>query len=336
MSVRVARVGVFLIACALASISTLASAATSEALPQQAESPFATAAELTSFSQQVQHLKARITEIRDQGEPLGAEIDRRQTRIAGALARLQNMQRDNAVRGNTDTGVPSILADSLADLIAIQRLALRPGQGSVTDTMVSYPFAYRAEDGAETGALPTYLAVPEGSFALTRLHGWLRSEKAEIGDRFELSATEPVVVDGHDAIPRNAIFEGHIAQVQRARRRERGGMLELVVDRVHLPGGQDSDVRANVVDASPAHRGDRRAGSVSAGQCGVVGVALVALLSRSDTSEAPIVTETGSGSALIASRGKELVLPPGSLLQLRFRNDPSVTATWSPAPPLER
>ncbi|MFQ5742112.1 MAG: hypothetical protein ACE5HV_00845 [Acidobacteriota bacterium] len=290
---------------------------------------YATAEALESLDVQASQIDRLIAARLRNGEPVSDQIGQEQTAIFGELARFREIQRRHEARGETITGVPKTDTEALADRIAALRLQLRTGQQVTTGNVQAGD-----QSGVQPGALPTPVAIPEGTRVVIRLKGWLSSQDAKEGDRFEATAVDGVTVGDQTIIPKGALFQGYVAKVQKAKRPSRGGKLTLVIDRVQGADGQMTAVKATVVGA--ASDGEELKGDgVDGGgalQRGILGAVLGGLLGGGKG--ALIGLGVGGGSTVFAGKGEEVDLPPGSQLRVRF--DTSVSVTWGPAPPTKQ
>lgn len=307
---------------------------------QQEEGQYARAAEIEALEVQAGQLDEMLKERLGRGEAVSDAIGRELTEIFGEIARFREIQRRHADAGGEGTGVARAEVAALADRIAALRVRIR-GEGGETpdpaDPPAGAPAGPEAGGAGMEGApgaagsepVPT-IDVPEGTRVIIELKSWLSSEDAEVGDRFEATATDDVIVDGRVAIPRDTLFEGYVAEVERARRASRGGALTLIVDRVYDRPDGATAVRATVVGA--AYGEDLEGEDVDTGEAvrrGILGAIIGGILGGGKG--ALIGLGIGSGGTLLAEKGEEVDLPPGTQLRVRFET--SVSVTFRPVGP---
>ena len=169
--------------------------------------------------------------------------------------------------------------------------------------------------------------VPRGTRAVLRLKGWLSSEEAEPGDRFEATLVEEITVDGRVAVPAGAIFGGRVVEVEKARRLSRGGKLTLIIDKLVSGEGPESPAAGRITGLAGGEdlKGDGASGD-GAAKGGIAGALLGGLLGG--TKGALIGIAIGTGGSLAAGRGKPLELPEGTYLRVKFDQEVKVTWTW--------
>lgn len=304
-------------------------------LLQQQEPRYASAAEIEALEVQAGQLDEMVEERPGRGEPVSDALGRELTEVFGEIARFREIQRRHADAGGEGTGVDRAEVDALADRIAALRVRIRghaaeePGiPGDPAAAGPAGPAGAGAERGPEARAEPPRTVdVPEGTRVIIELEGWLSSDDAEVGDRFEATATDDVLVDGRVAIPRDTLFEGYVAAVERARRASRGGALTLIVDRVYDDPDSPTAVRATVVGA--AYGADLEGEDVDTDRAvrrGILGAVIGGLIGGGKG--ALIGLGIGSGGTLLAEKGEEVDLPPGTRLRVRFET--SVAVTWRP------
>jgi hypothetical protein len=155
--------------------------------------------------------------------------------------------------------------------------------------------------------------VPDGTQIEIRLEDPLSSKTARPEDRVVATVADPVYGDrggSRPAIPAGTPVRGVVQSVQPAERPAKGGRLELTFNQLIL-GDQTVRMDARVVDMKQGGLNKR-----SAGLGAVVGGVLGAVL---DGAKGAVVGAIlGGGGAVVASSGKDVELPAGTLLTLRL------------------
>jgi hypothetical protein len=174
----------------------------------------------------------------------------------------------------------------------------------------------------DTGTLPasdadpaqrTEIDVPDGTPVQVRLEDPLSSRTARPEDRVVATIAEPVYGDrsgGRPAIPAGTPVRGLVQNVQPAERPAKSGRLDLAFNELLL-GDQTVRMDARVVDMKQGGLNKRNAGLGA-----VVGGVLGAVL---DGAKGAVVGAIlGGGGAVVATSGKDVELPAGTLLTLRL------------------
>ena len=185
-----------------------------------------------------------------------------------------------------------------------------------------------------TGSVPQAVAddvavVPVGTRTILRLKGWLSSKDAEPGDRFEAVLVDDLTVEGELIAPAGALFSGRVVDVERARQPARGGELTLVIDKLIGEDGAEAPAAGTIVgleDGSEIEGEDVDPDDAAKG--GVLGGVIGGILGGVEGALIGIVV--GAGGGIAAGRGKDVDLPDGTLLRVRFDREVEITWTWRP------
>lgn len=177
---------------------------------------------------------------------------------------------------------------------------------------------------ARSAPAPRQVIVPAGTELDVRLEDTLTSETASPGDRFTATAVAPVVAGNAVAIEAGTIFRGVVELVDQAGgRTDRTARLVLVVDRVEL-GGTTREVSATVLKASEKLQTGLGSETKKIGIGAGLGTVLGAVLGGK--TGAVVGAVAGGTGAVLATEGKEVELPRGTILHLRLDADLAVTA----------
>jgi hypothetical protein len=206
-------------------------------------------------------------------------------------------------------------------------------------------------DGFALGGLPsshdpaTFHELPAGTPAKVILLGALSASKSHPGDLFRARLIEPVKVGAAVVLPEGAILEGHVAKVVRPRSLSRSGSLLLFFDRLIPAEDPPTPLSATVtgarldefshtnMDPEGMMRGDHP-GKVwmlinlgaTAGVAKVVDdttqLVIEAIVSTatdvSTAGTARIVASCASGLFMMTRRGRDVVLPQFTELDIAF------------------
>jgi hypothetical protein len=162
-------------------------------------------------------------------------------------------------------------------------------------------------------------AIPEGQEIDVRLRTQLSSDDAQVEDRFE-AATVVDLYRGNDVlIPAGSVLRGVVSSVNRASRTDRKGELTVAFDQITV-NGRNYPMRGTVTQAleSEGLRGEAArigagsaVGAIIGGIMGGVKGALLGVL-------------IGGGGTIAATEGKDVTLPPGTILRVRLDSPPNL------------
>jgi len=155
--------------------------------------------------------------------------------------------------------------------------------------------------------------VPAGTEVDVRLERQLSSETAQVEDRF--TATTMVdLYQGNDVlIPAGSTMRGVVSSVNKATRTERKGSLTVAFDQVTIHG-RAYPIHATVEQAIESEGVKGEAGKIGAGAG--VGAIIGGILGGAKGALLGILV--GGGGTIAATEGKDVVLPPGTVLRVKF------------------
>jgi hypothetical protein len=155
--------------------------------------------------------------------------------------------------------------------------------------------------------------VPAGQELDVRLQSTLSSETATVEQRFEATTVVDLTQNGRVLIPAGSVVNGVVSGVDKAGRIERAGKLTLSFDGITVRGRQHS-VRATATDVfkSGGILEEKGTAGVGAGAGAIVGGIL------GGVKGAVLGAVIGAGGAVAATDGKDVELPAGSMVRVRF------------------
>jgi hypothetical protein len=156
-------------------------------------------------------------------------------------------------------------------------------------------------------------AIPVGTELDVRLSTALSSETAKVEQRFEATTAVDVTQNGQVLIPAGAIVRGVVSDVKPAGRVERTGSLTLSFDEIEIRGRR-TPIRAMATQVfeSGGIREEVGTAGAGAGIGGVIGGIL------GGVKGAVLGAVIGAGGAIAATDGKDINLPAGTIVRLRF------------------
>jgi hypothetical protein len=155
--------------------------------------------------------------------------------------------------------------------------------------------------------------VPVGAEFEVRLQNALSSATAQVEDRFEATTMADVKDGDRVVIPAGSVVRGVVSSVTKAGRVERKGSLTAVFDQVTIRG-RNYPIRATVTQAMESEGIRGEAGKLGVGAA--VGGILGGILGGGKGALAGILI--GGGGTMAATEGKDIELPPGTVLKVRL------------------
>jgi type IV secretory pathway VirB10-like protein len=162
--------------------------------------------------------------------------------------------------------------------------------------------------------------IPAGTELDVRLQTRLYSDTAQVEDRVEATTAVDLYQGDDLLVPAGSMLVGQVTSVNRASRTDRKGSLTVEFNRLTV-NGRTRDVRATVVQALESEGLKGEIGRVGAGAG--VGAIIGGILGGVKGAIAGVLI--GAGGVLVATEGKDVDLPVGTLLRVRFENAVSFT-----------
>jgi hypothetical protein len=161
--------------------------------------------------------------------------------------------------------------------------------------------------------------IPVGYEIDVRLQNELSSSTAQVEDRFEATTVSDVFSGNRVIIPAGSVTRGVIRSVDKATRTDRKGELTVSFDQVTIRG-RSYPMRGTVTQALESEGLKGEATRIGAGSAvgaiigGIIGGVKGALLG----------VLIGGGGTIAATEGKDVTLPPGTILRVRFDTPPDI------------
>jgi hypothetical protein len=157
------------------------------------------------------------------------------------------------------------------------------------------------------------IEVPANTEVDVRLSNSLNSGTAQVEDRFEATTLVDLTVNGGAAIPAGSVMRGVVTAVEPATRTNRTAKMTISFDQITI-NGRAYPIRATVTQAIQGEGIKGEAGRVGVGAG--VGAILGGILGGFKGALAGILI--GGGGTIAATEGKEIELPQGTVLRVRF------------------
>ena len=164
--------------------------------------------------------------------------------------------------------------------------------------------------------------MQQGTILSVSMTSSLSSGTANAGDRFEAEVARAVTVDGEVTIPAGSRVRGFVEDVHKAKRGAGHGSLTLRFDRLVLPGGQETDLKAVLAQETDGKK--KRNAAIIGGSA--AGGAVLGRVLGDDTKDAAIGAVVGGAIAtgvVLAKKGDQVEIPAGTLLDLQLE-EPAV------------
>jgi hypothetical protein len=168
--------------------------------------------------------------------------------------------------------------------------------------------ASRSESGSEHP-----WEVPAGTEFDVRLERTLSSATAQVEDRFEATTAVDLRKDERVLIPTGSVLRGVVSSVNKAGRLERKGALTVTFDRLTIDG-RSFPIQGTVTQAIESEGIKGEVAKIGAGAG--VGAIIGGILGGAKGALAGILI--GGGGTIAATEGKDVELPPGTVLRVRL------------------
>jgi hypothetical protein len=161
--------------------------------------------------------------------------------------------------------------------------------------------------------------IPAGTEIDVRIQTELTSDTAQVEDRFEATTIVDLFEGERVLIPAGSVMRGIVTSVNRASRTDRKGSLTVAFNQITV-NNRSYPMRGTVVDTIESEGIRGEAGRIGAGAGvgaiigGIIGGVKGALLG----------VLIGGGGTMVATEGKDVHLPPGTILRVRMDTPPEV------------
>ena len=164
--------------------------------------------------------------------------------------------------------------------------------------------------------------IPVGQEIDVRLQTELTSDSAQVEDRFEATTVVDLYSGNEVLIPAGSSVRGIVSSVNRASRTDRKGSLTVAFDQVTV-NGRSYPMRGTVTQALESEGMKGEIGRIGAGSA--VGAILGGILGGGKGALLGVLI--GGGGTIAATEGKDVHLPPGSVLRVRMDTPPEIRTT---------
>ena len=162
-------------------------------------------------------------------------------------------------------------------------------------------------------------AIPVGHEIDVRLQTQLSSETAQVEDRFEATTMADLYRGNDVLIPAGSVLRGVVRSVDKATRTDRRGEMTVSFDQVTVRGRSYS-MRGTVTDTIKGEGMKGEAGRIAAGSG--IGAVIGGIIGG--VKGAVLGVLIGGGGTIAATPGKDVTLPPGTILRVRLDTPPDL------------
>ena len=162
-------------------------------------------------------------------------------------------------------------------------------------------------------------AIPSGTEVDVRLQSELTSDTAQVEDRFEATTVVDLYEGNRVLIPAGSMMRGVVSSVDRASRTDRKGSLTVSFDQVTI-NGRTYPMRGTVTQALESGGIKEEIGRIGAGSA--VGAIIGGIIGG--VKGALIGVLIGGGGTMVATEGKDVHLPAGTVLRVRLDSPPQI------------
>jgi hypothetical protein len=184
-------------------------------------------------------------------------------------------------------------------------------------------FIQRTNDRSYNASVPSRgRVIPLNTELDVRLQTPLNSGTAQVEQRVEATTMLNLYREDDLIVPAGSLLVGHVAAVDSASRTDRKGSIALQFTRLTL-NGRSHDVRVSVTEALESEGLKGEVGRIGAGAG--VGAIIGGILGGVKGAVTGILI--GAGGVLVATEGKDVDLPIGTVLRVRFDTEVPLEAT---------
>ena len=191
--------------------------------------------------------------------------------------------------------------------------------------MQSKDAAVTTASGASATSGSSSISVPQGTAIAMSLQSTISTKTAQVGDRFQAEVTAPVHVNGQLAIPQGSQVSGHVILAKQPGKASGRGELQLAYDQIGFDGrSYNLNTQSQVYTSKSGTKKDVALIGGGAVAGGVVGGILGG---KGDIGKGAVIGGAAGTGASLLTRGPQLVLEQGTVLQTHLDESMSVRRT---------
>lgn len=172
-------------------------------------------------------------------------------------------------------------------------------------------------------------SIPAGTAIEVRIVESLTSEKAQVGDFFHATLTQPLVADSRELYPKGADVVGRVIEAHASGRLSDPGVLALEITEISY-SGRSTPVRVEPYTLRGESHTKSNAGKIGGGAA--LGAVIGAIAGGGKGAAVGTVVGAGAGTGVAAASGKkEATIESEAVLSFVVAADPPPAATPPPA-----
>lgn len=274
-------------------------------------------------------LQSSLDDLRDEVVYLKVKLRKERVLSRNEVTDVRNRIEDVRTRARSDTPVtlgrdpvPSPAAGASTAKPAPPAPTAPAGTSTARNSPPAPPPAASSPRPPQTvGTTGALNQIPSGTEIDVRLQSGLDSGTATVEDRFEATTIVDMIVDGQTLVPAGSVMRGIITAVEPATRTNRTARLTVNFDRLEVRG-RTYDIRGTVTEAIEGEGIKGEAVRIGAGAG--VGAIIGGILGGVKGAIAGVLI--GGGGTIAATEGKEVELPQGTVLRVRFDSPVDIRA----------
>jgi hypothetical protein len=296
-------------------VRTLAAAALALAVAVPAAAQNVATSDIQRLQDEIFQASGDLSRLRDTNSGLAGRLRSELDDLNEEVIYLKvKLRREGSVSRSELTDVQR----RVQDLRARARGDARFGTPVETERPAERP-TYRDRPDSDRPSAQGDTAIPSGQEIDVRLQTQLSSETAQVEDRFEATTVVDLNSGSRVLIPAGSVMRGVVRTVDKATRTDRKGSLTVSFDQVTI-NNRTYPMRGTVTEALESEGVRGEAGRIGAGAGvgaiigGIIGGVKGALLG----------VLIGGGGTIAATEGKNVTLPPGTILRVRLDTPPNI------------
>jgi hypothetical protein len=197
---------------------------------------------------------------------------------------------------------------------------------------------------AAMAAAQTNQSVPAGTALMVKLNTTLATFSNRVGDQFQGSLAQPVVLNGQTMIPAGARIEGRVTKLSEPRRISGKPTIGILPEAVIMPTGERYFLDATLIDTNLGQGSDvneegqfkgsglDRRDKLETGGGAAGGMLIGGLIGGGPGVLIGGAVGAGSATAHWLSKHRSAILPAGTELTLELNRPLAMTTATAPAP----
>lgn len=284
----------------LAAMAVVAALGVSQAAAAQGT---VTAADIERLQDSVLDASRDVSRLRSTNPSEAARLERELDDLRDEVVYLRVKVRRNETAERSEY---TSLRDRIDDLRARARGDVSPA-GPQTGGVAVQDAPREARSVAAPGQIPV------GQELDVRLQVRLNSGDNQVEDRFDTTTIVDLYQGDAVLVPAGSVLRGVVSQVDRAGRADRKGSLTLNFDEM-IVRGRAYPIRASVTQAIESEGVRGEVGRIATGSA--IGAIIGGIIGGGQGVLAGILI--GGGGSMVALPGREVDVPPGTILRVRF------------------